>query len=45
MLWSVGTEEVRKEIEVLDGVGHWHCVEAGEVIGGRIVRFAMAIDS
>lgn len=30
----------RKQMEVLKGVGHWHCIEAPEEVGGLIARFA-----
>ncbi|KAJ5808696.1 hypothetical protein N7474_009965 [Penicillium riverlandense] len=29
----------RKQMEVLKGVGHWHCIEAPEDVGGLIARF------
>lgn len=29
----------RKDIEVLDGVGHWHCIEAPVVVGEKILEF------
>lgn len=29
-----------KSIEVLSGVGHWHCIEAGDEVGALIARFA-----
>jgi len=37
MFEEVGTEE--KRLEVLEGCGHWHCVEAWEEVGERIVVF------
>ena len=30
------TRKEQKRIEVLDGVGHWHCNEAGEIVAGHI---------
>ncbi|KAH8682640.1 alpha/beta hydrolase [Xylariales sp. PMI_506] len=32
--------DVRTRIEVLDGMGHWHCVEAPDAVGKLIVEFA-----
>ncbi|KAJ5095798.1 Alpha/beta hydrolase fold-1 [Penicillium alfredii] len=29
-----------KELEVLKSVGHWHCIEASEDVGGLVARFA-----
>lgn len=29
-----------KSLEVLEGVGHWHCIEAPDQVGGLIARFA-----
>ncbi|EXJ61746.1 hypothetical protein A1O7_02176 [Cladophialophora yegresii CBS 114405] len=34
---SLGSEKTRKRLEVLQGVGHWHCVEAPDEVG-RLVR-------
>lgn len=28
-----------KSIEVLSGVGHWHCIEASDEVGNLIVKF------
>lgn len=39
ILEKYGTAEERKSIEVLNGVGHWHCVEAGDQVGELVVRF------
>lgn len=36
---SYGTVKDKKRIEVLDGVGHWHCVEAGEDVAKLIKAF------
>lgn len=33
----------KKTLEVLEGVGHWHCIEASEQVGGLIARFACGI--
>lgn len=30
----------KKTLEVLEGVGHWHCIEASEEVGVLISRFA-----
>lgn len=37
MIGEVGTQERR--LDVLEGVGHWHCIEAWEEVGERIVGF------
>lgn len=29
-----------KSLEVLEDVGHWHCIEACDEVGGLIARFA-----
>ena len=29
----------QKELKVMDGVGHWHCVEAGDRVGKEIKEF------
>lgn len=29
----------KKYLEILDGVGHWHCIEAPVVVGEQIVKF------
>jgi pimeloyl-ACP methyl ester carboxylesterase len=34
-----------KKIEVLPGVGHWHCIEAGEEVGKLIAEFAKSINA
>lgn len=28
-----------KELKVMKGVGHWHCVEAGDQVAHEIARF------
>lgn len=33
----------KKSLEVLEGVGHWHCIEAPNEVGGLMSRFACAI--
>lgn len=30
----------KKSLEVLQGVGHWHCIEAAEEVGALIAQFA-----
>lgn len=39
MIDEIGTDEARKWLEVLEGVGHWHCVEAPDVVGDSIREF------
>lgn len=35
----------QKELKVLNGVGHWHCIEASEEVGKAIAGFAAQISS
>lgn len=35
-----GCERGSKSIERLAGVGHWHCIEAAELVGDKIVAFS-----
>jgi hypothetical protein len=37
ILGEVGSQE--KKLEVLKGVGHWHCVEAGDEVGRLVKEF------
>lgn len=39
ILNAYGTKKGEKRIDILDGVGHWHCVEAPEDVGKRISGF------
>ncbi|KAK2604775.1 hypothetical protein N8I77_007675 [Diaporthe amygdali] len=39
MFEEFGTETSKKQLEVLSGVGHWHCIEAPAVVGDKIVEF------
>ena len=32
-----------KELKVMDGVGHWHCIEAGERVGQEIAAFCLSL--
>ncbi|CAK7221602.1 hypothetical protein SCUCBS95973_004554 [Sporothrix curviconia] len=36
--WGAGSSGV--SMEVLQGVGHWHCIEAGDKVGPLLVDFA-----
>lgn len=36
---AYGTLEDQKSIEILKGVGHWHCVEAPEEVQHHATRF------
>jgi pimeloyl-ACP methyl ester carboxylesterase len=38
-----GTSENEKSIEVLKGVGHWHCVEAPDEVGRLIMSFLQKV--
>jgi len=33
----------KKELKVLKGVGHWHCIEAGDQVGKEIAAFCDAL--
>lgn len=33
----------KKSLDVLKGVGHWHCIEAGDEVGGLIAQFAAGV--
>lgn len=37
---SLATPESEKKLEVLSGVGHWHCIEASDRVGPLIKTFA-----
>ena len=37
ILEALGSKE--KDMTVLDGVGHWHCIEAAESVGDLMVQF------
>ena len=39
MFAETGTEEGRKKLIVLEGVGHWHCIEAPEAVAKHIIMF------
>jgi pimeloyl-ACP methyl ester carboxylesterase len=36
---GLGTEDGRKRLVVLEGCGHWYCVERGEEVGGLVGEF------
>lgn len=36
---EVGTEERKKKLRVLEGVGHWQCIEAPDEVAEEIVSF------
>ncbi|GJN82764.1 hypothetical protein PLIIFM63780_006309 [Purpureocillium lilacinum] len=40
ILQSWGAGESQKRLEVLQGVGHWHCIEAAEEVLGLVSGFA-----
>lgn len=33
----------KKELKVMDGVGHWHCIEAGDRVGKEIAAFVQVL--
>jgi pimeloyl-ACP methyl ester carboxylesterase len=36
------TRQALKSIKVLEGIGHWHCIEAGDVVAKHIKDFALS---
>lgn len=32
-----------KKLEIMEGVGHWHCIEAGVEVGNLIARFCESL--
>lgn len=43
ILNAYGTPNDRKAIEILDGVGHWHCVEAPGDVARHLVTFVKSL--
>ena len=39
ILNAYGTAKDKKTLEILDGVGHWHCVEAADDVTRHIIKF------
>jgi len=39
ILNAYGTYKDQKKLELLRGVGHWHCVEAPDSVGQHILAF------
>ena len=39
ILSEYGTEDDKKKISVLEGVGHWHCIEAPDEVTRVILPF------
>ena len=37
MFYEIGTSE--KKLEILEGIGHWHCLEAFEQVASMIEAF------
>ena len=33
----------QKELEIMQGSGHWHCIEAGDQVGREIAVFCSSI--
>lgn len=40
-----GVASQNKVLEILPGVGHWHCIEAADEVGKLISDFSQAIES
>ncbi len=45
ILEAYGTSEGEKRIQVLDGVGHWYCVEAAEETARHILGFLSSVEN
>lgn len=43
MCCSWGVDESMKTLEVLDQVGHWHCIEAADEVEAHITKFAESV--
>lgn len=43
ILGNFGTNEKNKKLEVLEGIGHWPCIENFESVGKHIGDFALGI--
>lgn len=41
ILNSYATRKEQKKLVVLDGVGHWHCIEAGDKVAAHINDFVL----
>ena len=39
ILNAYGTSKDEKKIEILDGICHWHCVEAADDVAKHLVNF------
>lgn len=33
-----------KKLEIMEGIGHWHCVEAGDKVGSYIQGFVQSLE-
>jgi esterase/lipase len=43
ILSEYGTEKEKKKISVLDGVGHWHCVEVPDEVTRLVLPFIQSL--
>ena len=43
ILKTYSIEAERKKVEILDDIGHWHCIEGGDVVGRHIKNFVIGI--
>lgn len=41
ILENYSTRKEQKKIEVLGGIGHWHCIEAGDIVARHIRGFVL----
>jgi pimeloyl-ACP methyl ester carboxylesterase len=41
ILDQYSTRKEEKSIKIISGVGHWHCIEAGDVVAGHIKDFIL----
>jgi pimeloyl-ACP methyl ester carboxylesterase len=44
ILEAYGTEKSQKKLKILEGIGHWHCVEAPEEVSREILAFATNLE-
>lgn len=40
---SLGTQTADVHLEILDGVGHWHCIEAPEEVADHLIQFVRGL--
>ena len=43
ILNAYGISKDKKNLEILDGVGHWHCIEAPDDVAKHLVTFVRSL--